>query len=209
MSEIEKYRDRIPALSKLDIAKILFPDPGADELELIISIEQHNLNIKELSTFLETIYRFDGFLSELGFLQYSRYPHLQIKIAEVRQGSWEIVLREYLQTINAERLVIVGFALKYIPKILTTLLDMGLKYVDFQIKKEELLEKKDKRKFRRDVRDIINDDESLQKLDKKTQDKVIDILDELYSANTKRLPASSRFVSNSVKAIKLSSKKKG
>ena len=86
-------------------------------------------------------------------------------------------------------------------------MDTGLKYIEYKDKREDYLEKKERRKFRKAIREAIAEDDELNSVDKQTKDKIIDVLDKLYVKNSNHLPAASRFVSKSVKETKLRKEK--
>jgi len=209
VNELEKYKSNFPQRIGPDLLRNIFKgDDQGGNLELIISIEQTKLNIKELSRYLELIYRIDGFLSELTLFEYSHRPQAQIEIDEIRFGSWELVIKELFNSSGAERLVLLGLSLRYLPKIMNGFMDVALKYIDYQDKREDYLEKKERRKFRKSIRDAISEDAELNSIDKQTKEKIVDFLDELYIKNSNHLPAASRFASKSVKETKLRKKSK-
>ena len=210
MNGLEKYKSSTSNIIGSNLLRNFLQGGDNKEgyLELIISLEHTKINIKELSSYLELIYRVDGFLSDLTFVEYSHLPQVQIEIDEIRFGSWEIVIKELVSSVDAEKLVLVGLSLKYIPNIMNSLMDVGLKYIEYKNKNEDFLEKKERRIFRKSIRDAITNDEELNSVDKKTKEKVINLLEKIYMKNSNHLPASRRFVSKSVKGIKLRKKNK-
>lgn len=216
MPNLEKYNQHLPNRLKLDLSLVLFSNANTmdENLELVITIKDEKINIKELSSFLELIYRFDGTLSELGFIQYSHYPEEQIMINEFRFGSWEIVIQETLHSINAEKIILIGLGLKYLPDIINSFMDVRLKYIDYKIRKEDYLEKKgvrekkEKREFRQEIRNSIKNDQLLSSLNKKKSEKLVNILDDLYTHSRRKLSAPSRFTQKSLKNIRLLNNKK-
>lgn len=203
-----RFNTNISRMIKSDLlARLYEGGPVGGYLELVISMEKTKLNVKELSSYLEFIYRIDGFLSNLSFFKYSHAPQAQIEIDEIRLGSWEIVIRELFTSGRAEKLIFIGLCLKYLPQILNSFMDIGLKYMDIKVRNEEYLEKKERREFRRDIREAISNDDLLSPLDKRAKEAIVNVLDELYVKNKSQIPASSRFASKSVKSVKLNKKK--
>jgi len=204
---MEKYSRGVSRSFTNNILSVFFQNNEVEgALELVISLDQRAVNIKGLSSYLELIYRLDGILSNFSFYQYSHIPQVQIEIDEVRFGSWEIVLKELFDSGRAEKLVLIGLFLKYLPKVVGSFMDVALKYVEYRSNNEDYLEKKERREFRKSIRDAIADDEQLNAIDKKTKEQLINILDDLYLKNKNHIPASNRFAEKSVKAISIGKK---
>jgi hypothetical protein len=183
MPNIQKYSDNIPSLGKLNLTKLYFQesDNNFDIIELIISIEQTGVNVKELSSYLDFIYRVDGHLSEIGYSKYVHNPRLQIEIDHIRFGSWEIVFQKLLNTFDGDKLFIIYLSLKFLPKVIQTLLDAGYRFYEILDIREYYLEKKEK---------------------------LVDLLDKLYSEIGNRTVAASRFAQKFIKELKIISAKK-
>jgi hypothetical protein len=210
MNEIQRYSNNLPAISKLGLTKHLF-EQGSDDynaVELIISMQDSGLNVKELSSYLDFIYRIDGHLSEIGYLKYVHNQRLQIEIDNIRFGSWEIVIERFLNTVDADKLAILFLALKFLPKIVQTFIDNIHKYYEILNTREDYLEKKDRRKNRKEIRDLINQEQGFSTLDKKQKEKLVTILEELFKTTEKQKIPASRFAQNSVKDVKLRSARK-
>ena len=210
MSNIEKYSSEPPKKRNMFLIEGMFQNFHKDDyyLELIISINQESLNIKELSSFLDFIYKIDGYLSPSSFNKYIHNPDKQIKITEIRFGSVELIIQKALDSIDANRLIIIYIALRNLTKIALALPNFAIKVVDYLNKKEEYLERREKRKFRKHLREILNDEVELSNLDDKSKEKLVEILDEIYVKNHKRLGPVSRFVRKEIKSIKLNPKRK-
>lgn len=71
-------------------------------LELSINVQETNINVKELSSYLELIYKIDRHLIDLSIPKYSHNHRIQIEITEIRFGSWDIVINRLLKTIDAD-----------------------------------------------------------------------------------------------------------
>lgn len=205
MSNIEKYQNKIPSLSKINFTQSIFKNVPIelDTLELSIKIQQTEINIKELSSYLEFIYKIDGHLSEFSFARYSHNPRQQIEISEVRFGSWDIVIERILNSVDADKLAIIYFTLKFLPKIIDTFIDKIHTYYQILETRENYLEKRESRKKRKELRKLINEDEELNFLDKKQKEKIILVIESLYEkAGDTNIPAS-RFAQKFIKGIKL------
>lgn len=206
MNELEKYQSRVPKRLKLDIAKVLFPNLNAEGyyefyIELVIVIAGENLNIKEFSSYLDIVYRIDGLMSESGYSKYVHNRHNQIEITKIRFGSVELIIEKLLNSSDADKLVVIWLALKYLPQVVNSITDSAGKIVDVLVKREEYLEKRDRRKFRKQIRELINEEVELSILDKKEKEKLVNLLDEAYLKNSKRLPPASRFAKDFVQSV--------
>ena len=212
MSNIEKYRDNPIALSasKTNLLNLLFEQIPEEynAIELVISFEENSIKIKELSAYLDIIYRFDAHLSDIGFNRYIHYPNLQIEIDEIRFGSWEIVIQRFLDSVDADKLAIIYLALKFLPNIIRTFSDGIYRYYEIIDKREDFLEKRDKRIQRKKIRELINQEFEFSNLDKKQREKLVDILEELYQKTDNKLIPASRLASKTIKSLKINPIKK-
>jgi hypothetical protein len=209
MLNIEKYQNKTPSLSKLKLSQSIFKDVANDfdYLELFIKIQDTNINIKELSSYLELIYKIDGQLSEVSFARYSHTPRHQIEISEIRFGSWDIVIERVLNDINADKLAITYFALKFLPKIIETFVEKIHTYYQILETRENYLEKRANRQKRKELRKLINDEKELDFLDKKQKEKIVLIINSLYEKVGDTTIPASRFAQKFIKDIKLLPKK--
>ena len=210
MSNIQKYFSNFLSKQEIGLAKIVLEEINQDAnyLELIISIEESNINVKELASYLNLIYRLDGLMSQDGYSQYTHNYNTQIKINEIRIGSREIVIQKVLESIDADRLALIWLTLKYMGTIFVTGASSVLLFYKALNQREDYLEKKDRRLLRKNIRELIEDEVGLSKLPKKHKAKIIDAIDELYVKNKKLIPAASRFIKNSVKSVALKPRKR-
>ncbi|MGN6567133.1 MAG: hypothetical protein ACTHJ0_04235 [Flavipsychrobacter sp.] len=205
MPNLQKYNIRLQSNKNLNLVSAYFKDDEFEgrTIELIISIEPNNINIKELSSYLDFIYRLDGQLSEIGYLHYVHYPHAQIEIDEIRFGSWQIIIQKAINSFDADKLIIIFLCLKYLPVVVQSFLGSVKNVYEILNAREDYLEKKEKRKLRKNIRNLINDELEFSNLNKRQKDKLIDIMEQLYYKNSKRAVPSSRFANKYIKEIKL------
>jgi hypothetical protein len=212
MPNIEKYqRNSIASsASKINLFRQLFEQipEGYNAVELVISLEENAIKIKELSAYLDIIYRFDAHLSEVGFNRYIHYPNLQVEIDEIRFGSWEIIIQRFLDSVDADKLDIIYLALKFLPKIVQTFSGNIYRYYEILDKREDFLEKRDKRIQRKKMRELINQEFEFSNFDKKQREKLVDILEQLYQKTDNKLVPASRLASKTIKNLKLNPIKK-
>jgi hypothetical protein len=93
-----------------------------------------------------------------------------------------------------------------LPQIVNTAADSTSKFYDILLKHEDLLEKRDRRRFRKHIRDVINEEVELVNLDRKSKGKLVDLLDEIYMRNGRNVVPASRFARHYVKKVKLARK---
>lgn len=208
MSNIEPYKHGLPERLSQNLVKHLFTDiDNNDVIQLSIRIDDFDISVKDFSTYLHFIYKIDGILSDVGLLSYSRLYRGHIRIAKIEHGSIEILIERLFSEYGADRLIIIWLALKYLPKILSGSLDAIHKYYDTLVKREEYLEKKERRVIRKNIRGLLNEEVELTNLDKKIKEKLVDILDELYFRNHKKLKATSQFGVDKVKSVAIKKRK--
>lgn len=209
MKSIEKFSSSSPQGIGTHLTQLLVEssNPADDSIELVISIESESLSIKGLSSYLDIIYRIDGMISKLGYNRYVHIPEVQIEISEVRFGSVEIIIEKLYTSLDANNIIIIGIFLKYLPKIIQTTAGTGLQIFDMLNKREEYLEKKERRILRKTIRKSLNEDEDLQGINQHLKEKLVDLLDGLYVKNAHRLNSSSKFANKSVKSVRVRTKK--
>lgn len=210
MANIERFSSSSPQKIGSTLTTLFFEEANQEDncIELVISIDSNHLSIKEFSSYLDFIYRIDGMTSELGYKRYVQIPRAQIEISEIRFGSLLIIIEKFIDELDGKTLVIIGLCLKYLPQVIKTSTEASVHLFDMLNKREDYLEKKDRRKLRKSIRDSIKEDEALQGINKNLKEKLVDLLDEMYVKNTQRIGPASRFASKSVKSIKIKTKRK-
>lgn len=133
---------------------------------------------------------------------------MQIEIDEVRFASWEIVIQRFLGTLDADKLAIIYLALKFLPNIIQTFSDGVYQYYEIMDKREDFLEKRDKRIQRKKIRELINQEFEFSNLDKKQREKLVEILEELYQKTDNKLIPASRLANKTIKSLKINPIKK-
>ena len=206
MANIQKLGDSSPHRIKLELDEIFFGQSTSeyDSVELIITIVDENINIKELSSYLDFIYEVDGNLSKFGFLSYSKMPRNQLEITQIKKGSWELIIEKLLNTVDSQNLFILFLILKYLPNVIQATLDGAHKYYETLNTREDYLEKKSKRKFRSPLKKAINEDDLFKNLQQKEKDNLYKLLKSFYK---KRNLAASRFSQKYIKDIQIKPKK--
>lgn len=207
MSSIQKYQPKIANKIYENILNQIFSGQSNDRyIYLVIKIEDNDLNVKDFSTYLELVYRVDGLLSRQGFNSYSKSYDSQIKITKVSFGSIELTIEKLLSEIGSERLIFIWLILKYLPTLINGTMEATNKYYDTLLKREEYLEKVNNRKQKKNIRSLVYDDAELSSLEKKDKEKIVNVLNDIYNNNPKKIGSAFRFARNSVKSVKIKRK---
>ncbi len=224
MANIQKYSDKLPSLGNLDLSSLILQNAPQDfdSIELVITIKKEELNVKDFGSYLNFIYRIDGHLSEQGLLSYSHYPDTQIAISEIKIGSYDIIF-EWLKNIwsNYNNVVLLFFALKFLPKVIQSYLDTIYKAYQIADIREDYLEKKQKREtkelktqrekkekraYKKELRELF--DEELPNLDKKQKEKLVETVAQLYLKVGYNNVSAARFSKRVINDIQLLPRKK-
>jgi len=166
-----------------------------DCLELVVSIAEVDLNLRDLSGYLDLADRVYGRLVTDGLRSYAQLPSKQIRITEVRSGSFEMVFQEMLANMDkVSATVLVGLLLKYLPAAFESL---SAAYKDYQ---EAQLTKLRREKLRQEM----EKDQDLKNLDYHGLDLLVAYLDQTYQSEKRTLPSACRFAEKYVQKISFS-----
>jgi hypothetical protein len=210
MSNIQLFKRNLVSVQKRGLTRVFFEDISDEynAIELSIQMNDKELNVKELSSYLDLIYRIDGQLSEYGYSRYVHNPSMQIEIDQIRFGSWIIVIERFLKSIEGEKLVILFLGLKYLPLVVKTIADSFERYYEIMNKREDYIEKKDSRRKRKEIDKLLANEDGFAKLDKKERKKLVLIIEGLFDNNKGKIVAASRFAQKSIKDIRIKPAKK-
>ncbi len=200
--DLVKYENQFPEKRFKELADNIFSDQDWRKgLKLIISIENNKVNLKEIGDLFHFIYRVDGKLYHRGIYSYSHSRNIQITTS-FRSGSLEIIIDTLSNNVEYKSLIILWLCLKYLPSLVSSfsgsLLNFteSLKnYREYEIKTIEV------RRLRKEIRQQINTDSELELLNKKDKEKIIRLLQEIYSDNKKNLPGTVRLLRSKLKHI--------
>lgn len=174
-----------------EVENLLFPFgvPAEGILELVIVLEDHNLRVRGFSELLGFVDRTYGRLSPRGIRSYARREDEQVRISEVRSGSYELIIETLANNTEAvTSLVMISLLIKYLPGALESL---AASYRDYE-------EAKFTREKRKQLRKQIEEDEKLQSLDRNKQNQLVRYLDYLYERDRKHLKNVGEFSKRSV-----------
>jgi len=164
-------------------------------LELIISIDDENINVRELSAYLSLIDRIYGRLSPKGLNSYAHKESGQLEIGELRKGSLELVISEAASHFREVAVLIVLWqVLKQLPNIAAA-------FKDYQ---EAMLARQNRKRIKQEMQR----EESLQRLDKKRLNELVTVVNTLLTTEHKHLNAPIRFAQTRVKFVTIKVKEK-
>ena len=180
-----------PGSALEEVEKLLFPTgvPAEGILELVIVLEDHDLRVRGFSELLGFVDRTYGRLSPRGIRSYARREDEQVRISEVRSGSYELIIETLANNTDAvTSLVLISLLVKYLPGALESLAASYRDYEDARYTQEK----------RNQLRKQIEADENLQSLSKNKQDQLVRYLDYLYERDRKHLKNVGEFSKRSV-----------
>ena len=219
MANIYGYNQNLPIRVKFELSEFVLQDMHNrfNAIELVVLIRKEELNVKEFSSYLNFIYRIDGHLSELGLLSYSHHPERQIAIREIRIGSYEVVFRWVTNFFsNYNNLILLFLALKFLPKVIQSYLNVVYRAYEIMNIREEYLEKlhrrekreekeqrikKEKRIYKKELRELLK--EEIPHLDKKQREKVVEAITQLYLRIGSGSISAARFAQKVIQDIEL------
>ena len=174
-----------------EVENLLFPSGIPDEglLELVIILEDYDLSVRGFSELLGFVDRTYGRLSPRGIRSYARREDEQVRISEVRSGSYELIIEALANNTEAvTSLVVISLLVKYLPGALESL---AASYKDYE-------EARYTREKRKQLCKQIEDDENLKSLSRNKQDQLVKYLDYLYERDRKHLKNVGLFSKQSV-----------
>ncbi len=199
---------KYPKSTLYDLASLFAPAdiPPDSSVELIITIKENNLNVREFGSYLSLADRIYGRVSRVGLRSYSLTPYTQLEISEVRRGSIELIITEALLYYkDATLLLILWLFLKYFPAGIKMLSESTKNFADSykSIEEGRLI-----RENRKQLKEKMKHDELLQELDDKQINQMITMLADLETAERYNLPAATRFAFKSVESVRIVLKKR-
>jgi hypothetical protein len=179
---------KTPKKALAEVWSSLIPD-NAEEgsiIELSIRIIDQNIPIRDLSAFLEFIDRIYGRLSPEGLQSYSRRQHHQLEITHIRKGSWELILEGVISRHHqqAELLVIIWLAVKYLPIAIKTGMSAYNEYEQARLAREQ----------RKQIRKSMEVDEIMRNLPANRKKEITSLLHAIYEKEDRKLNRVSRFI---------------
>ncbi len=188
---MEDSQVTIPKKLSSNLLKLILPhgtDSG-ERLQLIIGLQTREISIRKFAGYLNFIDQTFGRLTPEGITAYSKTSKYELKIAEVRFGSWEIIIENLLSDPSSiKALIIVGLLLKFLPSIIKSSL---ASYRDYE-------EGRLARIRRQQIKEQMQEDERLSRLADKDIKQLSKILDILYLLDKRNLSKARKFSKKTV-----------
>ena len=177
-----------PKKALAEVWSSLIPDDAEEGtvIELSIRITDQNIPVRDLSAFLEFVDQIYGRLSQEGLPSYSRRQHNKLEIAHIRKGSWELILEGAISRYHqqAELLVIIWLAVKYLPIAVKTGLSAYNDYEQARLAREK----------RKQIRNSMEVDEIISNLPTNRKKEITKLLHAIYEKEDRKLNRVSRFI---------------
>ena len=195
-------RDKNLYLAKL--TNTLFNTDENEEVDLIISLENTNVSLRDFSAFLLLIDHFFGRTYRKGFLSYSLTEDVHLRAAEIRSGSIEIIIEQIIKYLPVSQAIYFYLLIKYLPSALKSLSESFLNTSDalYTFEKTRLV-----RRMRKDLRKELKDDEILESLSDEEIKKLAAELQKKYELERKHLFKGARFANEKMKFVKVQKRK--
>lgn len=167
--------------------------PSETDLALSIRMQDTELGVRDLGTFLQFIDSIYGQLNDRGLRAYSQRVSSHLRIKEVQAGSWEIVLIEAQTRRESVALLVVFQALKYLPPGLASI---ATSYN--HIEQARLA-----RQSRKLIRHQIEAEEKLRGLSKRRREQFAALVVEMIRLEGVNLPGTIRFTHENLEDLEL------
>lgn len=168
----------------------LSPD---SQLQLVITIEEEDINVRELASYFTFVDKIYGRLTPNGLASYAQRPEEQLEITAVRKGSIDVVISEIFSNVDkASPLIVLLIALKYLPDLFRAVGETVKNLAEAELKKVET---------EKLAREIKEQEERLTDLDDETLYALILVIISLYQRESRSLPAAYRFSEKHIKNI--------
>jgi hypothetical protein len=173
-----------------DIARSFIPEDASykETVELVITIEDGNINVREFAAYLSLVDRVYGRLSPRGLNSYAHWETGQLEITEIRKGSIELIISQVISEFRGVAVLIVLWqVLKQLPNVVAA-------FKDYQ---EGMLARQNRKRIKQEMKQ----EASLQKLKGKRFDELVTLVNNLLTSEHKHLSAPIRFARTRVKFV--------
>lgn len=200
---------RVPKSAIQALTDLLIPAESADgkSVELVISLDDKNLNARELGAYLSLMDRVYGRMNEPGLKSYAQKVPQQLVIHEIRKGSVQlVVVQQVSRSSDAASIAVLWLCLKHLSAWAQSLSEAAkprlIASSDYLNHYREMGERIDG-EVRKRLRDDIRHNTTLDGLNNTKVSQLATLLGELYVAEREYLPACARFTRKSVRGITL------
>lgn len=176
---------RIPRKTLSALRDLVIPEETSPHtpLQLVVTTDDSYVNVREFAAYLAFTDEVYGRLMHGRLDSYVRRREEQLELTSVSKNSLELIFTELLS--NHERitaLIVIYFLLKYLP----TVPDLASAYHEYQQGREV-------RDRRKQLREQIRREEQTSALDRRRQNDLVQLLDDLYGRERKLLLRARRF----------------
>ncbi len=201
---------RIPKAAVQALTGSLIPPESSSGavIELVIRLDNGALNARGFGAYLALADRVYGRMTEVGLKSYSQAVAGQLEIQEVREGSVELLVAKSVSHPGQARpLAVLWLCLKHLP----TWTRLWVEATESRAEEptsllisqgswqEESLAKETRRRFKHELKQ----DTLVGRLDERRVGQLARLLEDLYTAEYRHLPAASRFARKSVRDVLL------
>jgi hypothetical protein len=169
-----------------ELRKLMIPSntPEDSMVELVISISDDNIIIRDLSAFLEFIDHVYGRLTSESLRSYARREHGHLRISRVQHGSWQFIIETTLSYIKqTEVILIIWLVLRYLPRAVQTIASAYNEYQQGRLAREN----------RKRIRIEMEEHDKLKNLPPIRKRELASLIDMLYVREAEKLPRAIRF----------------
>jgi hypothetical protein len=199
---------KVPNTALHELVSLFAPPDtlAGSTLELVITIEDTNINAREFAAYLSLMDRVYGRVSRGGIRSYSLTRYMQLEITEIRKGSTEVLIVEFLSHFrDTFPFVILWLFLKYLPIGFKAISEGTKNFADaFKSFEEGRLI----RERRKQLKDEMKSDEHLRQLSNTQINRLMALLASLETDEGRTLPAATRFAQKYVKSVTITVKKR-
>jgi len=193
---VKKPQVAIAELRQMIIGKDV---PQDARLELIVTLSSEDITIRELTAFLEFTDRIYGRLSPNGIRSYAlrKYGHLRIK--QIEQGSWKLILDTAITAVRElDKYLVLWLVIQFLPNAIHNVAEAYNQYEQGRLAREN----------RKRIRHEMELDNRLINLAPDRRKGLAAFIDFLYEKESSRLPRAIRFTSSRLKEVIIKVRKK-
>lgn len=188
---------KVPRTALADIVTSFVPGETSSDaiLELVITIEDSVINVREFAAYLSLIDRIYGRLSPKGLNSYAHREWGQLEITEIRKGSLELIISQLVSEIRGVAILIILWqVLKYLPNAVTA-------FKDYQ---EGMLARQNRKRIKQEMKQ----EAALKQLKEKRFDELVTLVNKLLTSEHKHLSAPIRFARTRVISVTIKIREK-
>lgn len=170
------------------------PDiPRGSELELVVTVKDENISVREFAMYLALIDRLYGRFSPQGLASYAHSKHGRLEIAEIHKSELEIILRVFYEYQGATAFILLLIFLRSLPQMFKNLADAYKSYEEGRLVREN----------RRKLKETIEQEDSLKKLPEARKNQLVKLMEALFQEEANNLSAPFRFARRQVRNLVL------